>query len=377
MVGSILGTFLTGFFLIDLIGTKGVLLVLGTVHGVRGDDARLGLARRLGGSSAGPLRDRVPAAAACSRRWARTGASARRRANPTTTEDGFAWVDESNYYFIKVTNEPEPTRDRPAADPGARQPDPRLLHPRPSRAARLRLRAHLRPGGLSGRQGQRQDHAGAGQPADDPATATARAAAQPARAGLRQPTTRTRAEAPEPRRQGHRQSVKVQDRRQGQEDREADAGSSPRRDRRGRRQPHARAAQGRAIDADDPVPGRRRLHASSGTCSTPIRAPRSTSPRSTRPSPTPTSRRPACPATRTIKTYWGDARQFVERHQDSKQYDLIFGDAFNDFSVPWHLTTREFNEKIAKMLTPDRRLHDQHHRRLRVGRDRARRRPRR
>ncbi len=30
MVGSILGTFLTGFFLIDILGTKGVLLVLGT-----------------------------------------------------------------------------------------------------------------------------------------------------------------------------------------------------------------------------------------------------------------------------------------------------------------------------------------------------------
>ena len=30
MVGSILGTFLTGFILIDVIGTKGVLLLLGT-----------------------------------------------------------------------------------------------------------------------------------------------------------------------------------------------------------------------------------------------------------------------------------------------------------------------------------------------------------
>src|SRR5204863_954732 len=54
-----------------------------------------------------------------------------------------------------------------------------------------------------------------------------------------------------------------------------------------------------------------------------------------------------------IQTYLGDARQFVERHQDTKQYDLIFGDAFNDFSVPWHLTTREFNEKLNKMLTPN------------------------
>jgi MFS family permease len=58
------------------------------------------------------------------------------------------------------------------------------------------------------------------------------------------------------------------------------------------------------------------------------------------------------PRDTTIKTYWGDARQFVELHQDTKKYDLIFGDAFNDFSVPWHLTTLEFNEKLKKMMTP-------------------------
>src|SRR5208337_2705196 len=29
------------------------------------------------------------------------------KGNPATTEDGFAWIDESKYYFIKVTNEPE------------------------------------------------------------------------------------------------------------------------------------------------------------------------------------------------------------------------------------------------------------------------------
>ncbi len=54
-----------------------------------------------------------------------------------------------------------------------------------------------------------------------------------------------------------------------------------------------------------------------------------------------------------IHTSWGDARQFVELNQNNKQYDLIFGDAFNDFSVPWHLTTHEFNDKIKKMLTPN------------------------
>jgi MFS family permease len=50
-----------------------------------------------------------------------------------------------------------------------------------------------------------------------------------------------------------------------------------------------------------------------------------------------------------IHTTWGDARAFVERNQD-KRYSLIFGDAFNDFSVPWHMTTKEFNDKVARML---------------------------
>lgn len=55
-----------------------------------------------------------------------------------------------------------------------------------------------------------------------------------------------------------------------------------------------------------------------------------------------------------IHTVWGDARQFVEkRYQGEKKYDLIFGDAFNDFSVPWHLTTRQFNDRIAQMMTDD------------------------
>jgi len=59
------------------------------------------------------------------------------------------------------------------------------------------------------------------------------------------------------------------------------------------------------------------------------------------------------PKNTTIKTYWGDARQFVVKHQDQRQYDLVFGDAFNDFSVPRHLTTKEFNDKISKMMAPD------------------------
>ncbi len=58
------------------------------------------------------------------------------------------------------------------------------------------------------------------------------------------------------------------------------------------------------------------------------------------------------PSDADITTTLGDARAFVNRNQH-KKYDLIFGDAFNDFSVPWHLTTREFNDKVAGMLAPD------------------------
>jgi MFS family permease len=57
------------------------------------------------------------------------------------------------------------------------------------------------------------------------------------------------------------------------------------------------------------------------------------------------------PADTTIQTTIGDARQFVIKNQGVKKYDLIYGDAFNDFSVPWHLTTREFNEKLANLLS--------------------------
>ncbi len=50
----------------------------------------------------------------------------------------------------------------------------------------------------------------------------------------------------------------------------------------------------------------------------------------------------------------------------ASKYDLIFGDAFNDFSVPWHLTTRRVQREARPDARARRRLHDQHHRRLRV-----------
>ncbi len=53
-----------------------------------------------------------------------------------------------------------------------------------------------------------------------------------------------------------------------------------------------------------------------------------------------------------ITSYNEDARMFLAR-EPVKHYDLILGDAFNDFSVPYHLTTREFNERVHAWLEPD------------------------
>lgn len=50
-----------------------------------------------------------------------------------------------------------------------------------------------------------------------------------------------------------------------------------------------------------------------------------------------------------IVTYNEDARMVVPRLAPG-QYDLIVGDAFHDVSIPFHLTTREFNEDIAALL---------------------------
>src|SRR5258708_17760595 len=35
------------------------------------------------------------------------------------------------------------------------------------------------------------------------------------------------------------------------------------------------------------------------------------------------------------------------------QYDLIIGDAFNDLSIPYHLTTREFDQQLKRLLKDD------------------------
>jgi len=53
-----------------------------------------------------------------------------------------------------------------------------------------------------------------------------------------------------------------------------------------------------------------------------------------------------------IVTYNEDARMVVPKLPEG-QYKLVIGDAFNDLSVPYHLTTREFNEQIRALLKND------------------------
>ncbi len=54
-----------------------------------------------------------------------------------------------------------------------------------------------------------------------------------------------------------------------------------------------------------------------------------------------------------IRSVNEDARIYMNRLEEGKKYDIIFGDAFNDYSIPYHLTTKEFVTKVRDHLTPD------------------------
>jgi spermidine synthase len=58
------------------------------------------------------------------------------------------------------------------------------------------------------------------------------------------------------------------------------------------------------------------------------------------------------PQTR-IRSYNQDARWFLMNFPERNVYDFIFGDAFNDLSIPYHLTTKEFSALIRSLLKPD------------------------
>ena len=59
------------------------------------------------------------------------------------------------------------------------------------------------------------------------------------------------------------------------------------------------------------------------------------------------------PADTRIITHTADARLVVAEAQGGPRYDLVFGDAFNDLSVPYHLTTREFDRQVRGLLADD------------------------
>ncbi len=61
------------------------------------------------------------------------------------------------------------------------------------------------------------------------------------------------------------------------------------------------------------------------------------------------------PSRTRITTYNVDGRLMVNQLLQEKagQYDLVVGDAFNDLSIPYHLTTREFDLLVKRLLKDD------------------------
>lgn len=57
--------------------------------------------------------------------------------------------------------------------------------------------------------------------------------------------------------------------------------------------------------------------------------------------------------TTAIVTHNFDARIYMQNINIEDTYDIIYADVFNDISVPYHLTTKEFNEKIKSHLKPE------------------------
>ena len=54
-----------------------------------------------------------------------------------------------------------------------------------------------------------------------------------------------------------------------------------------------------------------------------------------------------------IRSFNEDGRWFVMNCKEKGSYDFIFGDAFNDLSIPYHLTTKEFAIQLKSLLKPD------------------------
>ena len=268
MVGSILGTFLAGFVLIDLLGTKGLLLVLAamlafsaTALGSVWHAAWAGIPLGLCVIAFLPF----PWFEKQGLNWG----IREEKGNPAITEDGNAWVDESNYYYIKVVNEPDAEGQK-----------------------RTLVLDNLIHGYFILGHPERLDY----DYEHIYGIVAHRVAAVKAKAQGKSNAT-----------QAPLKTLFLG----------------------GGAYTFQRYMQFKypltEVDVAEIDPAVTRAnHISTGL-----------------------------PKDTTIKTAWGDARQFVERNQGKKQYDIVFGDAFNDFSVPWHLTTKEFNDKLASMMAPN------------------------
>jgi spermidine synthase len=55
-----------------------------------------------------------------------------------------------------------------------------------------------------------------------------------------------------------------------------------------------------------------------------------------------------------IRAFHTDARNFVEAAEGdpAMRYDVVYGDAFNHYGIPVHLVTREFNDRVRALLRP-------------------------
>jgi MFS family permease len=339
MVGSILGTFLTGFYLIDLLGTKGVLLILGTV---------MAFAATVLGSVWHAVWAGVPLGLCVVaflplgmfQKMGEEWGIREERGDPTTKEDAFAWIDESKYYFIKVTNEPELDgelqRRTLVLD--------NLIHgyfflDHPERLdydyEHVYALVAYRAAKASGKITLAPD-----------APPTTRRSLSKSRVSLPEEVFATQEKDKVSPKAGEPEKPKVkaaekakQTPEKSEPDEDEDDTSTPVLPKVERSSLKTLFLGGGAYTFQ-----RHMQHAYPGT---------EVDVAEIDPAVTNANfEATGLPRNTPIKTYWGDARQFVDRHQDTKQYDLIFGDAFNDFSVPWHLTTREFNEKIAKMMNP-------------------------
>jgi MFS family permease len=278
MVGSILGTFLTGFFLINTVGTKGVILLIacvlalsatliGSIWHAAWAGIPLGLCVIAFVPSIPGFSKNFPKLASMGLSWG----IREEQGNPGVDDYGLAWVDESDYYYIKVTNKPVALGQK-----------------------RTIVLDNLEHGYFTLGHPEQLDY-----PYEYIYALVADRAA---------------------RAKGKKEGVKGLD-KLGLKTLFFGGGAYtfP------RYLQHLYA--GTIADVAEIDPAIKRANENALGLG-------------------------SAPTDKDITTTLGDARAFVNRNQ-SKKYDLIFGDAFNDFSVPWHLTTKEFNDKVAGMLADD------------------------